>query len=69
MHEGLKHKFISSSRLIAAVRALSYDGQYRICYAFYDEIIKYPLGIITDSDRCSISTMRASIQICLMKIY
>lgn len=24
------------------VRALDYKGQYKMCYAFYDEIIKYP---------------------------
>lgn len=36
------HKFSCSSELIAGVRALGYEGQYRVCYAFYDEIIKYP---------------------------
>lgn len=27
---------------MAAVRKLGYKGQYKVCYAFYDEIIKYP---------------------------
>ena len=38
----MKHKFSISSQLVAAVRALGYEGQYKVCYAFYDEIIKYP---------------------------
>ena len=38
----MKHKYFSSSQLISAVRSLDYIGQYKVCYAFYDEIIKYP---------------------------
>lgn len=39
--EEMKHKYSSSSQLIAAVRAMGYEEQYRVCYAFYDEILKY----------------------------
>ena len=41
MTQAKKHKYSSSSQQIAAIRALGYEGQYRVCYAFYDEIIKY----------------------------
>ena len=34
--------YMTSGQLIETVRQLNYKGQYRVCYAFYDEIIKYP---------------------------
>lgn len=34
--------FFCSSKLMEAVRALDYKGQYKVCVAFYNEIIKYP---------------------------
>lgn len=40
--EQKEHNFSCSSELMAAIRALTYKEQYRVCYAFYDEIIKYP---------------------------
>ena len=40
--EQKEQKYSCSSELISAVRALGYEGQYRVCYAFYDEIVKYP---------------------------
>lgn len=36
------HKYSCSIDLMEAVRKLDYKNQYKICYAFYDEIIKYP---------------------------
>lgn len=35
-------KYFSSNSLQEAVKALDYKGQYRVCVAFYNEIIKYP---------------------------
>lgn len=35
-------KYSCSSKLMEAVRALNYLGQYKVCFTFYDEIIKYP---------------------------
>ena len=40
--EQKEHKYASSSELISAVRTLGYEGQYGVCYAFYNEIVKYP---------------------------
>ena len=34
--------YATSGQLIEEVRKLDYKGQYKVCYAFYDEIIKYP---------------------------
>lgn len=34
--------FSTSGKLMEAVRKLDYKQQYKVCYAFYDEIIKYP---------------------------
>lgn len=39
--EGKDHKCSCSSELMNAVRALDYKAQYKVCYAFYDAIIKY----------------------------
>ncbi len=36
------HMYPCSIDLMEAVRKLDYKNQYKICYAFYDEIIKYP---------------------------
>lgn len=35
------NKFDSSYKLMETVRALDYKGQYKVCVAFYNEIIKY----------------------------
>lgn len=35
-------KYFSSNSLMEAVRALDYKGQYKVCVAFYNEIIKCP---------------------------
>lgn len=35
-------EFLTSNRLMEAVRALGYKQQYKVCEAFYNEIIKYP---------------------------
>lgn len=35
-------QYSSSSKLMGAVRALNYLGQYKVCFTFYDEIVKYP---------------------------
>jgi len=40
--EGKEHRYSCSSELMNAVRALDYKAQYKVCYAFYDAIIKYP---------------------------
>ena len=40
--EEMGHICSCSNGLMEAVRALVYKGQYKVCYAFYDEIIKYP---------------------------
>lgn len=34
--------YATSGQLMEEVRKLDYKGQYKVCYAFYDEIIKYP---------------------------
>ena len=34
--------YSTSWKQIDVVRVLDYRGQYKVCYAFYDEIIKYP---------------------------
>ena len=34
--------YYTSGELIDIVRTLVLKGQYKVCYAFYDEIIKYP---------------------------
>ena len=39
--EEREHKYSCSSELMDAVRALDYKSQYKVCYAFYDAIIKY----------------------------
>lgn len=36
-------------KLMKNIRALDYKGQYKVCYAFYDEIIKYPRW---DNNKC-----------------
>lgn len=41
MVEEKEHKYSCSIDLMEAVRALDYQGRYRVCYAFYDAIIKY----------------------------
>lgn len=33
---------MTSGQLMEEVRKLDYKNQYKVCYAFYDEIIKYP---------------------------
>ena len=35
-------KYSCSIDLMNAIRELDYKGQYKVCYAFYDEIIKHP---------------------------
>lgn len=40
--EGKEHKYSCSSELMDAVRALDYRAQFKVCYAFYDAVIKYP---------------------------
>lgn len=35
-------KFSCSSKLMEAIRVLSYVGKYKVCFTFYDEIVKYP---------------------------
>lgn len=40
--EEREHKYSCSIELIEAVRALDYQGRYRVCEAFYDTTIKYP---------------------------
>lgn len=30
------------SKLLEVVRNLNYLGQYKVCFTFYDEIVKYP---------------------------
>lgn len=40
--EEREQKYPCSIDLMEAVRKLDYKNQYKICYAFYDEIIKYP---------------------------
>lgn len=42
MKEKMEHKYSCSSDLMDAVRALDHKAQYKVCYAFYDAIIKYP---------------------------
>lgn len=32
----------SSDKVMVGVQALDCHGQYKVCYDFYDEIIKYP---------------------------
>lgn len=34
--------YMTSGQLMEEVRKLDYKNQYKVCYAFYDEIIKYP---------------------------
>ena len=34
-------KYYSSGELLEEVRKLDYKQQYKLCYVFYDEIIKY----------------------------
>lgn len=34
--------YLTCGQLMEAVRKLDYKGQYKVCYTFYDEIIKYP---------------------------
>ena len=40
--EGKMHMYSCSIDLMVDVRKLDYKNQYKICFAFYDEIIKYP---------------------------
>ena len=40
--EEREHKYSCSVDLMEAVRALDYQGRFRVCEAFYDAIIKYP---------------------------
>lgn len=40
--EKKRHMYSCSIDLMEAVRNLDYKKQYKVCYAFYDEIIKYP---------------------------
>ena len=40
--EEMMHMYSCSIDLMEAVRKLDYKKQYKVCYAFYDEIIKYP---------------------------
>ena len=40
--EEMMHMYSCSIDLMEAARKLDYKGQYKVCYAFYDEIIKYP---------------------------
>lgn len=40
--EGKMHMYSCSIDLMEDVRKLDYKNQYKICFAFYDEIIKYP---------------------------
>ena len=40
--EEKRHMYSCSIDLMEAVRKRDYKNQYKICYAFYDEIIKYP---------------------------
>ncbi len=37
-----KKKYSTSSELMQDVRSLDYKQKYKVCYDFYDEIIKYP---------------------------
>lgn len=37
-----KENFFSSDKLLKLMRVLDYTQQYKVCYAFYDEIIIYP---------------------------
>ena len=37
-----KKNYSTSSELMKNVRSLDYQQQYKVCYIFYDEIIKYP---------------------------
>ena len=46
--EEREHKY-SCSNFMETVRKLDYKGQYMVCYAFYDEIIKYPQWDENDS--------------------
>ena len=34
--------YLTSGQLVETVRKLDFKGQYKVCYSFYDEIIKYP---------------------------
>ena len=40
--EEREHRYSCSSELMNAIRALDYKAQYKVCYAFYDAIFKYP---------------------------
>lgn len=42
MVEEREYKYSCSIDLMEAVRALDYQGRYKVCYAFYDAIMKYP---------------------------
>lgn len=45
-------KFLTSSRLMEAVRALDYKQQYKVCEAFFNMMIEEGFG--DDSERCII---------------
>lgn len=42
MEDFKENEFDSSYKLMEAVRGLDYKGKYKVCVAFYNEIIKYP---------------------------
>ena len=37
-----KKTFLTSGKLVVTICKQDYKGQYKVCYDFYDEIIKYP---------------------------